>query len=229
MEKQIVVAPISTDTAVRAQQEAPVMLKKAEAIVILNQDQFEGANSVLNVVKAKYKELDSKRKEITKPLDQAKKAVMDLFREPLEILSKAKSVIDRVMITYTDEQDRIRREEQRKAELKAKAEEDRKRKDLEARAKKWADKGNDAKAEELQEQAEDVHVETAVVASKVDKVAGLSYQTIWKFKIVDSDKIPRVYLMPDEVKLKKFATAMKGAVPIPGIEFYSEKIQKSRI
>ena len=228
MEKQIVVEPISTEVAVRAQQEAPAMLKKAEAIVILNQSQYESANDVMKVVKTKYKELDTKRKEITKPLDQAKNAVMDLFRQPLELLKQAEATIKKLMIDYADEQDRLRREEQRKLEAKARAEEDRKRKELEERAKKWAAKGKEGKAEELLEQAEEVEVVAPVVAPKVEKVAGLSYQTNWKFKITDVDKIPREYMAPDEVKLGRMATAMKGIVKVAGVEFYSVKIAKTR-
>ena len=228
MEKQIVVAPISTEVAVRAQQEAPAMLKQAEAIVILNQSQYEGANNVLKTVKDKGRELDAKRKEITKPLDQAKRVVMDLFREPLEILTTAEKIIKRAMISYADEQDRLRREEQRKLELKAKAEEDRKRKDLEDRAKKWAAKGDKAKAEELQEQAEDVHVDAPVAAPKIEKTAGVSFRESWSAKVVDEDKVPREYLSVNIQALNKVAQATKGAIKIPGVEFKMEKVLSSR-
>ena len=205
------------------------IVTQAGAITITNQSQYENANEFLRADKMLQKRIHETFDPICILARRTWQESNKQLKEHLDPAQAAEKVVKGKMIDYTEEMERKRREEQRKAELKAKAEEDRKRKDLEARAKKWADKGNEAKAEELQEQAEDVHVETAVVAPKVDKVAGLSYQTIWKFKIVDSDKIPRVYLMPDEVKLKKFATAMKGAVPIPGIEFYSEKIQKSRI
>ena len=228
MEKQIVVAPISTEVAVRAQQEAPAMLKQAEAIVIMTQEHYEGANNVLKVVKDKYRELDAKRKEITKPLDQAKKAVMDLFREPLEILNKAESILKQAMISYADEQDRLRREEQRKLELKAKAEEDRKRKDLEDRAKKWADKGKAEKADELLDQAEDVHVDAQVVAPVTEQPKGVSFRESWSAKVVDEEKVPREYLSVNIQALNKVAQATKGAIKIPGVEFKMEKVLSSR-
>ena len=229
MEKQIVVEPISTEVAVRAQEEAPAILKKAEAVVIFNQDQYEGANSVLKTVKGKYRDLDSIRKEITKPLDQAKRVVMDLFREPLETLAKAESIIKRAMITYSDEQDRLRIEEQRKLEAKARAEEERKRKELEERAKKWAAKGNEAKAEELQEQAEDVHVEAPIVAPSIEKPKGVSYRERWHAEVTDEAKVPREYLMVNIQALNKVAQATKGALKIPGVEFKCEKELASRV
>lgn len=228
MEKQIVVEPISTEVAVRAQEEAPVMLKQAEAVVILTQEHYEGANGVLKTVKGKYRELDSIRKTITKPLDEAKRAVMDLFRNPLETLSKAESIIKRAMITYSDEQDRIRREEQRKLEAKARAEEERKRKDIEERAKKWAAKGNEAKAEELLDQAEDVHVEAPVIAPSIEKPKGVSYREQWSAIVTDEAQVPREYLTVNIQALNKVAQATKGALKIPGVEFKMEKILSSR-
>ena len=229
MEKQIVVEPISTEVAVRAQQEAPAMLKKAEAIVILNQSQYESANDVMKVVKTKYKELDTKRKEITKPLDQAKNAVMDLFRQPLELLKQAEATIKKLMIDYADEQDRLRREEQRKLEAKARAEEDRKRKELEERAKKWAAKGKEGKAEELLEQAEEVEVVAPVVAAKVEKPKNVSFRLKYSVdEIVDAEKVPREYLEINISALNSIAQATKGLAKIAGVTFKCEKILASR-
>ena len=228
MEKQIVVEPISTEVAVRAQQEAPAMLKKAEAIVILNQSQYESANDVMKVVKTKYKELDTKRKEITKPLDQAKNAVMDLFRQPLELLKQAEATIKKLMIDYADEQDRLRREEQRKLEAKARAEEDRKRKELEERAKKWAAKGNTLKAEELKEQSKDVHIEAPVIAAKVDKVRGVSYSMTYSVDTADINQVPREYLLINFPALNKRAQASKGMAKVTGVTFKCTKKLASR-
>ena len=229
MEKQIVVEPISTEIALRAQQEAPAILKRAEALVIFNQGQYEKANSDLKLLKIKIREFDSKRKEITKPLDQAKNAVMDLFRTPLEILAKAESIVKRAMITYAEEQERLRREEQRKIDAKARVEEDRKRKELAARAEKWAAKGNEAKAEELQEQAEEVHVETPVIAPIAEKPKGVSYRDKWSVdKIVDAEKVPREYLEINISALNTIAQATKGLAKIAGVTFKCEKILSSR-
>lgn len=226
--KVIKVEPISTEIAVRAQQEAPAMLKQAEAVVILTQEHYEGANDALKAVKNKFKEFEAMRKKGTKPLNEAKQVWMDLFRTPLEILAKAESILKQAMITYAEEQDRVRREEQRKLELKAKAEEDRKRKILEARAKKWANKGNDAKAEELQEQAEEVHVEAPVIAPVAEKPKGVSYREQWSAKVTDEAKVPREYLIVNIQALNRVAQATKGALKIAGVEWKCEKILSSR-
>ena len=229
MEKQIVVEPINMEVAVKAQEEAPVMLKKAEAIVIFNQDQYEGANGVLRAVKDKFKDLDSKRKTITKPLDEAKKAVMDLFRSPLEILAKAESIIKGAMITYSEEQERLRIAEQRRLEAKARAEEERKRKELAARAEKWAAKGKEEKAEELLEQVEDVHVEAPVIAPIIEKAKNVSISEHWYADKIDVSLLPIEYLLANVTAINKTGQATKGMAKIPGVKFVCKKILSSRI
>ena len=229
MEKEIVVEPISTEVAVRAQQEAPTMLKQAEAIVILTQEHYENANNALKAVKSKYNEFESMRKRGTKPLNEAKQVWMDLFRTPLEILAKAEDIIKSSMIAYSEEKERLRREEQRKLELKAKVEEDRKKKELEDRAKKWAAKGKAEKAEELLDQVEDVHVETAVVAPKIEKVGGVSFSYKYSVdEITDAEKVPREHLIINMPSLNKLAQITKGMAKVPGVKFKCEKILSSR-
>jgi len=226
-DKKIVVEPISTAIAVKAQKDAPLMLKQAEAVVINTQQQYEAAKEMLDIVKGAWKSNEANRKTIAAPLNLAKAALQDLFRNPLETFKKAESIIKDAMIAYDDKMEAKRIAEQRKIDAKARVEEEKKRKELEARAEKWAAKGKIAKAEELQEQAEEVEIVAPVVAAKVDKIAGLSYQTNWKFKITDIDKIPREYMIPDEVALKKMAGVMKDIRKIAGVEFYSVKIAKS--
>jgi hypothetical protein len=61
------------------------------------------------------------------------------------------------------------------------------------------------------------------VVPSVPKVAGIKARVNWKFRIVDANKIPREYLMPDDVKIGQMVRATKvvGEV-IPGVEAYSE-------
>jgi hypothetical protein len=52
---------------------------------------------------------------------------------------------------------------------------------------------------------------------------GVSVRTVWRFKIVDENLVPREYCSPDP---KKIAAAEIGTVP--GVEFYQEPIVASR-
>jgi hypothetical protein len=125
--------------------------------------QYADAGEQLKQVKAAMKRLDDLRKGMTRPLDAAKKAIMDFFRAPEEKLVRAESGIKRAMIAYTDEQERIRREEQRKAEEAARRERER----LEAIARE-----TERKAREKAE-AERKAAEAAAAAGRAAEAAKL--------------------------------------------------------
>ena len=228
MNEQIVVEPISTAIAIKAQKDAPVMLRQAEAVVINTQQQYEAAKDMLDIVKGAWKSNEANRKTIAAPLNLAKAALQDLFRNPLETFKKAESIIKTAMIAYDDKMEAKRREEQRKIDAKARVEEERKRKELEARAEKWAAKGKIAKAEELQEQAEEVEVVAPVIAPKVEKVAGVIYSKTYSVDTADIKQVPREYLLINFPALNKRAQASKGMAKVTGVTFKCTKKLASR-
>jgi hypothetical protein len=133
----------------------------------------------------------------------------------------------RVAEVERKERERVAAEErkQREAEIAAaqKAGDLRKRE-----AEKLRKESEAAEARERQRAADDAkaaaeNVQEVTVKAAVPTVSGIKARVNWKFKIVDETKIPREYLMPDEVKIGSFVRATKkpGAV-IPGIEAYSE-------
>lgn len=114
------------DPAVQAlSAEATGAVAQAAEFHITNAEQRESAAQEcirLNSIAAR---LEAKRKEITDPLEKAKKAVMDLFRPWGEQLGSAVTGLKRAMGAYDDEQERIRIEQQREAEAAAQRERDR--------------------------------------------------------------------------------------------------------
>jgi len=54
------------------------------------------------------------------------------------------------------------------------------------------------------------------------KIAGIGLRKNWKFRIVDKAKIPRGYLIPDEVLIGKEVRTLKENCKIEGIEVYCE-------
>jgi hypothetical protein len=156
---------------------------------------------------------------MTKPLDDSKKVIMDFFRRPQDALASAEQSIKRSMLSYQQEQDRIRRAEQQRIE-----EENRKAAEkLAKQAAAQAKKGNDEKAAELQQQAEAKKEEVVIVAPKVAPVAGIQMRTLWKFEVVDATLVPRDYLAIDEAKIGSVVRATKGSMTIPGVRIYSEE------
>ncbi len=69
---------------------------------------------------------------------------------------------------------------------------------------------------------------TAVEVTEPKKVDGISFKNLWQARVVNVERIPREYLIPDIHKLNRIATATGGGAKIPGVEFYEETIVASR-
>jgi len=148
------------------------------------------------------------------------------------------------------EQERVRREN---AKLAAEAAEQR-RKEAEARAKaeearRQAEQATAAERERLLKEAQKADLQAAAAQAKaelkresaaanipnsievkaLEKQTGESYRENWKWKVTDLSKVPDNYKILNELMLNKFAIATKGAVPVPGIEFYKERTLAVRV
>lgn len=147
------------------------MLADASDYVIDSQELYEAAAQDLQRVKALAASVEATRVSITGPLHAAKVAVDNLFKGPKTFLDQAEQKLKGAMLTWSEEQERIRREEQRKAEEARRAEqarleqqrreqeeEARRREEeaqrLEAEARAAAAAGDNRKALELEQQAQ---------------------------------------------------------------------------
>lgn len=218
-------------------------LRMAESIVINDDADYEMAAEELTAVKAKAKALEERRMSITKPLDQAKKAVMDLFRGPAEALTQAELVIKRAMISYQDEVKRKAEEERRRAEELAAQE--RARLEAEAaRAKEEAAKAETPEqAAELLAQAEQATAVATVlqaptVADSAPKVKGVSTRVTLDYEVRDMLAFVRwiavdrpdlvSLLLVDSVRMRAIVRAVGDSSPMPGIEIVEKKSLSSR-
>lgn len=114
-------------------------MANASDFVIDSHTMFELASDDLKQIKALQKEVEEKRTGITGPLNQAVKAVNDLFRSPKEFLDKAEASLKRAMVTWSNEQERLAAIARAEAEAVARAERERlaelERKQIEAARK----------------------------------------------------------------------------------------------
>jgi hypothetical protein len=111
-----------------------------------------------------------------------------------------------------EEADRIRREEaERQAErdCKAKAEQDRILSEAAAR--------------------ESAIVDATPAPIEKTKTDGISIREDWDFEVVEAKLIPREFLMVDEVKLRKYAKAMKADANVSGVRFFPKTVTTQRI
>jgi hypothetical protein len=217
MENVIDIPSIDTTRAGTALTEANVVLDSAKSVVIKTPEQANQAGDWRNKIKAKLKQLDAERKELTKPLDDVKSKIMDKYRPATEALDAAYKLFDQALIKWLDDQEKIRQEQQRKLDEEA----EKKRKSAEAKAAEWADKGNDKKAEEWAEKAETV---VAPIVAAAPKVTGMMFRDDWDFEITNSTIVPRQFMIPDEKAIRAYVKATKGKSPIEGVRIIPKKV-----
>lgn len=182
-------------------------LADATDYVIDSPTMFELASDDLKRVKGLQKEVEEKRTSITGPLNQAVKAVNDLFRAPKEYLDKAEATLKRSLVAYTTEQERLAAAARAQAEAEARAERERlaqqereaqeaaRRAEAEAQAAAAAG-DQEAAAKAIQEaQAHTAQAEMVAMTANVmtvapvveapAKVAGISGRMTYSAEVID--------------------------------------------
>lgn len=168
---------------------------------------YELAGAELVDLQETYKRLEEQRLAITRPMDAAKKLIMDLFRKPLERLDAQIKLLKGSMLTYDQEQKRkaavqqalldkiateqraqLAAESARQAAL-AQAEHD--------RAKSLMESGDTEGVNEALTAAETAHdmavalqqttavVSAATAATNVPTVEGITTADVWKARVTD--------------------------------------------
>ena len=202
--------------------EVTTLTDQVDTFEVGNANDYEHGAGMLMTIKALSKDVESKRKKITQPLDQAKQEVMDLFRPLTDALSNAERKVKQRLVAWKSEQDQIARENQRKADERARKERDR----LQKQADEADEKGRGGRAEILRDRA----ATTIAVAppTAAPKVAGISTRPVWKFEIVDASKVPDQYKTVDEKKIGGVVRALKGDTDIPGVRVWEESTMAAR-
>jgi DNA repair exonuclease SbcCD ATPase subunit len=143
----------------------------ASVLTIDSPSMLQLASDELGKVTKLRKELEDARFTMTRPLDVAKKAIMDFFRPADTFAESAEKAIKGEVARYTREQDRLRREAEQRAEQErqrlaaeverqrreAEAEANRKRREAEAeveRQRREAEQEAQAKIEAARQEAE---------------------------------------------------------------------------
>lgn len=150
------VVTIERPDQVELMKQANAVYEVASEFVIDGPETYQLAADELVDIKARIAKLDEQRKAITKPLDAAKKAVMELFSPVIDRLSQAETSIKGSILTYQDAQERKRKEEQARLEAAARAERER----AEAAARAQAEE-----AERLLKEAQREYARAAGAAS----------------------------------------------------------------
>ena len=200
--------------------------ESVRAVMIFNDDELRQYSESLRSIKTRLKELTELRLSMTRPLDESKKSIMGLFAPVIEKMEGAERTIKAAMVEYESSVAEQRRKEQEEADRRAQEIEQARKQEFMEKAQGAMEDGRQTLAETYVKKANEFHVTPINVAAS--KRPGVAMRSIWKFRIVDAAKIPREYLVPDEVKIGAIVRAMKGEGAIEGIEMYEEKVVSGR-
>ncbi len=222
-------AGVSVEIAEKAKADALAIPDRIGTIVIRDQQGLDVLNGLLVEVDARleyfsdlydpqiakanalHKSLLADKKKLTDPLERAKKAGRAKVAEYL----------------YEEDQKRLAAERARQlAEEKAKREAEK----AVDKAHELIQRGQDAKAEVIVDQAtEKIEAIKAAAPAVPDKpVADFSLRETWEFEVTDASLVPRKYLIVDEVTIGKIVRAMKDQTDIPGIRAYPKRSVASK-
>lgn len=194
---------------------------RAAGLIIICEDQYLEAAEFLKDVDATSKRIDALRVSLTKPLDESKKRIMDLFRGPLDRLAQAKQATKDSMLAFRHEQQEAARLAQEAAER------ERLRLIAEAEARKQAEIDALMEAGEIfdAEAVADVCVVVPPPPPPPEpvKAQGIAVRKLWRFEVIDAALIPREYLLVNERMLADLATSLKQEASVPGVRFFYEE------
>jgi hypothetical protein len=235
--------------------EGPANLADADTLLSLAQTYgtitdvalYTSAGSDLVSIRKLAKRFEEQRLGITRPMDDAKKKVMDLFRPRLETLEQAEKLIKRGMRGYEDAEKARAEAHRATQEARVKAEQEARDKLAQAQEQERAaaalatsgDAKGAAAAQELADQAHAQAIDSSIAATQVvaapvniPKVPGLVRRKYYRPRIVDKQAFiehvacnPTLsdFLLIDTKAtgpLQRMVDAMKLNLKLPGIEVY---------
>ena len=172
---------------------------------ILNEGDAKVANDDLNVMAELRKAVDEERKSFTMPLNEHLAAINGAYKLISVPLQEADQITRRLLTAYKVEQ-------QRKA-----AEAEKLNQDAIDLARRQAEAHNG----EFTAEITPIPVPFAPKLTRTDQgKSGLVDN--WKFRIVDLEKLPREYMVPDEAMLNSIAKNHHDKKQVAGVEFYNE-------
>ena len=169
------------------------MIERVMGIEVKTSDDYSAAGEFLKIIKTTQKRIEDAFAPTIKSAHAAHRAAISMKDEAIEPANRAEIVLKGKMSTW------YRAEESRKIEIaRREAEEIRKIEEQERleRAVELEEQGKKQEAEAL--------IEKPVEAPKVKpmpvapQVSGVQARKVWRFEIIDSDKMVRDFMIPNE-------------------------------
>jgi hypothetical protein len=182
---------IKTQSIIKQAEQEVQVVAEGSRIKVVSQPTLKLANDQLSVLKGVKKSVQEKKDSVIKPLNEALKNARLLFSPIEEKIDTIETYLKEQVLSYNEKL----LEESRKKEQEA--------------AKKI-------------EQGEDIGKATKGLEKIQEKQAEIKgVRTIKKLRIIDVNKIPREFMIPDEVKIRQ---ALLLGAKVEGAELIEEKI-----
>ena len=175
---------------------------QAEAVMIETAENYTAAIDLVSKLKETGSGIKAKKESITKPLNEALKNARDLFAPIEKQFTNAEAIIKTKLLDY-----------KRKKDAEAAA--------AEAKIAKQAETGYIKLETAERKMGEIKRVETTTHGA----IGQVQVRKIKKVRITDASALPREYLIPDEVAIRRDAL---GGKTIPGVEVYEEETIAAR-
>ena len=164
--------------------------------------------------------IEEKRKEITKPLLDEQRAVKAFADNLVFDLNSAVKSLRSQILSYEQEQERIRQAELRRIE------EERRKAEAELRAKalelqrQMEEEQKQVSAEEIEQiQAESKAIAEMKIQEQIAQApSGNSIRKVWTYEVTDIEDVPYHLLMPNDKAIKEWIA--KGIRVIDGLRIY---------
>lgn len=199
------------------EQKALAIPDQAKLIVVSDKDSMAMADNTVEAITAMMKEVDTVFKPMADKAFAAHREITGRWKTIKQPLDDAKTYLVNQVKSYQRKvREEAEAEQRRLAEIARKQEEERRL----AEAIEAEKEGNVEEAQAIIE--EEMFIPTPIVKPDVPKVDNRKYATRWAWKVTDINKVPREYLIVDQIKMNGIVRAMKGGTHIPGIQVYED-------
>jgi len=212
-------------TAAEVQSAVVPIMERAQSLKVVDAASYGDAVAYLQTIKGTIKSVTAQFDPAVKAAKAAHTSILAMRDKILLPLEQQENLLKITALTWKQSEDRKAAEEQARLQRIADEQAAKERAKLEARV---AACKTEAKREELLQRSAEIVAPVVSVQSSAPEVKGAATVTRWKYRIVNAELIPREWLIADDEKLSKIATAMKGEMKIAGVEFYKDTIMSVR-
>jgi hypothetical protein len=203
-----------TEREVSLRSKAEKMIEQAERAQVNDAASAEAAADLAKWFRVLFKKIEEERDSLVRPLNDHVKMINGRFKGTTEALKRGEGVINKKLLDYVKEQQRIEAEKAEAARKKAEEE-------ALAAALALEAKGNTSAASEI---LTDV-IEAPETVQKVGAVRGdfgsvATVRKVWTFEVVELAKVPVEYL--EVIGPKVNAAIRAGERDIPGLRIYEK-------